>query len=96
MDDKKIGVIEEGDKIHLTYSQDIETLLKVNHEQRAARSRFDRKGEWHHVMRIPQVVLMEIERVHGLSMLNPEHSKQIMALLKGPEFAAFRTYDGAI
>lgn len=87
---------EEEGKIILNYTQDIEAVLKANHEQRAASSRVAKKGDMHHVMRVPQVVLMEIQKRTGLDFFKPEDAKEILKILKGPEFVAFRVYDGAI
>lgn len=87
---------EEDDKIVVSYEQDIETVLKVNHEQRAMTSRLARKGDLHHVMRVPTVVLMQIAQETGLDFFKPEDAKAILEILKRPEYAAFRTYDGQI
>lgn len=87
---------EEEGKMILNYQQDIETLLKVNHEQRAATSRFEKKGDMHHVMRVPTTVLMKIAQETGLDFFNPEDAKAILQILRRPEYAQFRTYDGQI
>lgn len=87
---------EEDGKIIVSYEQDIEAVLKANHEQRATRSVFDKKGEMHHVMRVPRVVIMKICERTGLDFFKPEDAKEIMKILRGPEFAAFRTYPGKI
>jgi len=87
---------EEEGKMIVSYEQDIETVLKVNHEQRAMSSRLARKGDMHHVMRVPTVVLMQIAQQTGLDFFNPDDAKRILEILKRPEYAAFRTYDGQI
>lgn len=95
-DGMKTTYHEEDGKMILQYEQDIETVLKVNHEQRAATSRFQKKGDLHHVMRVPTVVLMQIAQQTGLDFFNPEDAKAILQILKRPEYAQFRTYDGQI
>lgn len=87
---------EEDGKIILKYSEDLETLLKANHEQRAESSVFAKKGDLHHVMRVPQTVLMKIAQETGLDFFNPEDAKQILQILKRPEYAPFRVYAGKI
>jgi hypothetical protein len=87
---------EEEGKIILNYQEDLEALLKANHEQRQARSRLDKKADLHHVMRVPQVILMKIMQETGLDFFKPEDAKLILEILKGPEYAAFRTYPGQI
>lgn len=87
---------EEGEKIIVSYEQDVETVMKVNHEQRAATSRVAKKGDMHHVMRIPLVILQKIQNETGLDFFNPVDAKEILKILKRPEYACWRTYDGAI
>lgn len=87
---------EEDGKIIVSYEQDIEAVLKANHEQRAMSSRLARKGDMHHVMRVPTVVLMQIAQKTGLDFFDPEDAKKILEILKGPEYAAFRVYEGDI
>jgi muconolactone delta-isomerase len=87
---------EQDGKIILDYSQDIEATLKANHEQRAMSSRLARKGDMHHVMRVPRVILMKICEEHHLNFFEPDDAKKVLEILKRPEFAAFRVYDGQI
>lgn len=87
---------EEDGKIILNYTEDVETLLKVNHEQRESRSVLERKGDFHHVMRVPHTILMKIQQETGLDFFNKEDAKAILEILKRPEYAQFRTYNGNI
>jgi len=92
----RIQYKEEGDKVFVTHTQDLEATIKANHEQMAQRSVFDKKGEMHHVMRVPHVILMKICQETGLDFFDKDDAKEIMKILKRPEYAAFRTYPGAI
>jgi hypothetical protein len=87
---------EEGGKIIVSYEQDIEAVLKACHEERQARSVFDKKGDMHKVMTVPRVVIMKICEQTGLNFFDSNDAKEIMKILRRPEFAAFRVYPGKI
>lgn len=87
---------EEGKILLLTEHPDTSLVEKLNAEQMASRGRFDKKGDFHHVMRVPQAVLTKICAETGLDFFNPEDSKTIFNILKGPDYRKFRTYAGNI
>ena len=88
---------EEGNKIHLvTHHPDTASLEKLNAEQMASRGRFDKKGDFHHVMRIPQSILTKICADTGLDFFQADDAKEILNILKQPDYAKFRTYSGKI
>lgn len=90
-DGKRITYHEEDDKVILHYSQDVETVMKINHEQRAAEGAFERMGEFKQTMRVPEVIMLEIKFKYGWDYQNPDHWPYVKKILKGPEYAAFRT-----
>jgi hypothetical protein len=90
-DGKRMTYHEEDEKMIVRYEQDVETVLKLNHEQRAAECSVERIGEWHQTMRVPEVVMLDIKFKHGWDYQNPDHWPMVKQLLKGPEYAAFRT-----
>lgn len=90
-DGKTITYHEEDNKMILQYTQDVETVLKVNHEQRAAEGRFEKIGEFSQIMRVPEVVMLEIKFKYGWDYMNRDHWPMVKKILKGPEYAAFRT-----
>ncbi len=71
--------------------QDVEPILKANAEQRALESPGSRRGEFHHVMRVPMIVLEKICNEHHLNFFDKADAKKIMQILKGNEFQYFRT-----
>ena len=88
---------EEGSKIILAHEHpDLERLQRANAEMRNTRSRLDKKGDLHHVMRVPQAIITKICIDTGLDFFNPEDAKEILKILKRPEYAQFRTYSGQI
>lgn len=88
--------IDDGDKFHIKYEEDVSHIIKANHEEMARKSVFDKKRDFHHVMRVPHIVLMEIQRQTGLDFFKPDDAKEIMKILKRPEYAKFRTAPGRI
>lgn len=90
-DGKSVTYHEEDGKAIVQYSQDVETVIKMNHEQREAEGSCGRIGEFHQTMRVPEVVMLDIKFKHGWDYMNPDHWPFVKKLLKGPEYAAFRT-----
>lgn len=90
-DGKRITYHEEDDKMILQYSQDVETVLKINHEQRAMEGKCERMGEFKQTMRLPEVMLLDIKIRFGWDYQNPDHWPMVKKILKGPEYTAFRT-----
>lgn len=82
---------EEGEKIVVKYDEDVESALKYAHEKRSQEGEFERMGEWKQVMRIPQVVMLDIRNRFGWDYMNPEHWTMVKKIVFGPEYAAFRT-----
>lgn len=90
-DGKRVTYHEEDGKIHILYQQDVETVLKVNHEQRESEGSCSRIGEFHQTFRVPEVVMLEIKFKYGWDYMNREHWPMVKKILKGPEYANFRT-----
>jgi len=87
-------VDSEGNTLVNTY-QDVEPVMeycanlrRADHEDRGS---FGKRGELHRTMSVPMNIIMQICNDHGLDFFNPEHSKAILRILKGPDYAAFRT-----
>ncbi len=76
--------------------QDIEPILKANAEQRAMESTASKRGEFHHVMRVPMIVIEKICAEHHLNFFDKDDAKKVLQLLKGNEFKYFRTTDKPI
>lgn len=76
--------------------EDVEPILKANAAQRAMRSTVEKKGDLHHVMRVPMIVIEDICNKNHLNFWDKDDAKKIMAILKGPEFAFFRTTPGKL
>lgn len=81
---------EECDKIVLKYEDDVESVLKYTHEKRAAEGEFERMGEFKHVMRVPEVVMLDIRNRYGWDYLNQDHWPMVQKILFGPEYSKFR------
>lgn len=86
-----ITVHEEEDKLHVKYSEDVESLLKYTHEKRAAEGAFERMGEFKHVMRVPMTVMLDIRTKYGWDYQIKDHWPMVKKILTGPEYAMFRT-----
>lgn len=82
---------EEDGKIHLKYSEDVEPILDFAHAKRAAEGEFEKMGEFKHVLRVPETVMLDILIRYGWDYQNPEHWPYVLKILKGPEYAKFRT-----
>lgn len=89
-------IVEEDGKLIVSYTADVEAVIKANHAQMVSRSRVEKKANMHHVMRVPTVILQKICQDTGLDFFNKDDAKKILEILKGPEYAAFRTYPGQI
>ena len=89
---------EQDGKIYLeTHHPDMKSVEKYCSEMRATNGgAFDKKADLHHVMRIPSAILTKICADTGLDFFDTEDSKTILAILKGPQYAKFRTYAGKI
>lgn len=83
---------EEDDKMIVTYEQDVEAALKYAHECRAAENTAERLPDgMHQTMNVPMVELLKIRNVYGWDFMNKEHWPHVAKILKGPEYAAYRT-----
>jgi hypothetical protein len=92
----KLTYFEEGDKVHLRYSEDVEPILNFAHAKRAAEGSCERMGEFKQVMRVPESVMLDIKIKYGWDYQDPDHWPLVMKILKGPEYAAFRTTNRVI
>lgn len=59
--------------MHLVYTQDVENVLKANHQQRAEESAFAKTPDMRHTMRIPTVFLLAIRNKYGWDYMNKDH-----------------------
>jgi hypothetical protein len=82
---------EEDGKVHVQYSEDVESLLDYAHAKRAQEGEFEKMGEFKHVMRVPQSVMLDIKIKYGWDFMDPDHWPMVAKILKGPEYARFRT-----
>lgn len=86
----KLTVQSAGDLLRLNYTEDVETLLRWNHERREAETAFDKMGDLHHTMRVPQTVMMDIREKYGWDFMNKDHWPMVKKILTGPEYAQWR------
>lgn len=97
MSELKVKTTEDSDeRVVLKYTQDVEpALIAAADARREDRERgaFQKTHDMKRTMVVPFVVLMQIERETGLSYLNKEDAKAISKILKGPDYAKFRTTD---
>ena len=92
----KIKATEEGQETVLRYTQDVEPVLNAAADARREdreRGAFQKTYDMKRTAIIPFVVLMEIERKYGLNYTNSDDAKVISKILKGPDYAKFRTTD---
>lgn len=82
---------EEDDKMVVNYAQDVEAVLKHAHEARVAEGAFDKVPDMRRKMTVPLVIMLQIRNQYGWDFMNPDHAPMVMKILKGPEYAAFRT-----
>ena len=87
---------EEDGKIHVSYEQDVEGVMKYAHECRAAEGAFEKTPDLRQTMTVPMVVLLKIRNVYGWDFMKKEHWPMVAKILKGPEYAAFRTTNKVI
>lgn len=82
---------EEDGKIILSYTQDVESVLKYAHERRAAEGAFGKTPDMRQTMSVPMVELLKIRNLYGWDFMNKDHWPMVAKILKGPEYAAYRT-----
>lgn len=82
---------EDGKDILVEYKDDIEPHLRFAEAKRNSISRSERIGEWHHAMRVPQVIVQKIMNETGLNFFEPGHWQEIWKILKRDYAAAFKT-----
>lgn len=82
---------EEDGNVILNYTQDVEAVLKDAHESRAAEGAFSKTPNMRRTMTVPTVVLLDIRTKYGWDFMNKDHWPMVAKILKGPEYAAFRT-----
>ncbi|NUY33292.1 hypothetical protein F0160_22670 [Paraburkholderia sp. JPY303] len=82
---------EEDNKIHVKYSEDVESLLDYAHAKRVQEGEFEKMGEFKHVMRVPMSVMLDIKIRYGWDYMDKDHWPMVQKILKGPEYAKFRT-----
>jgi hypothetical protein len=87
---------EEDNKVHLQYSEDVEPILDFAHAKRAAEGEFEKIGEFKQVMRVPMSVMLDIKIKYGWDFMDKDHWPMVAKILKGPEYAAFRTTNRVI
>lgn len=90
-DGMRTQYFEEDGKMHLKYTQDVEGVLKHAHEARAAEGAFEKPRDMRRTMTVPTVILLDIRNRFGWDYMNKEHWPMVAKILKGPEYAAFRT-----
>ena len=73
---------EDGDNILIEYKDDIEPHLKLAHELAAMKSRSERIGDWHHAMKVPNVIMMKIMNDTGLNFFDQGDWPEIWKILK--------------
>lgn len=87
---------EQGDEMVVSYEQDVEGVLKHAHEARAAEGAFDKTPDLKRVMSVPMVIMLEIRNKYGWDFMNKDHWPMVMKILRGPEYAGFRTTNKVI
>lgn len=83
---------EEDGKIFVSYEQDVEKALQYAHECRATENTAERMPDGlHQTMNVPVVELLKIRNQYGWDFMNKDHWPYVAKILKGPEYAAYRT-----
>lgn len=88
---------EEGKIVLVTEHSDTKHLEKFCAEERAnSKGKFEKKNDFHRVMKIPLSLLTKISAETGLDFFDKDDAKKILEILKAPEYEKFRTYKGKI
>lgn len=91
----RVKAHEQGSNLIVSYDMDVEPLLNANHKERREHSErtgaFGKKGEFRKIMSVDPVTLMRICKETGLDFFNQGDAKEILKILKRPEYAKFRT-----
>jgi hypothetical protein len=86
---------EADDSVVIQSYQDAEPIMdfcaNARRADREERGAFGKRQEFRMTMSVPMNVIQQICVEHKLDFFNPEHSKRIARILKGPDYAAFRT-----
>jgi hypothetical protein len=92
-----ISIDTAEDKIVLRHQQDVSSILDAN-KRAQADSIGQRFGDFAHVARIPDVVVMEWKEKYGINVMapSPEDKIRIVALLNDPDYAYLRVRGGRL
>lgn len=92
-----ISIDTADDKIVLRHQQDVSSILDMN-KRAQADAIGQRFGDFAHVARIPDVVVMEWKQKYGINVMapSPEDKIRIVALLNDPDYAHLRTRGGRL
>lgn len=89
---------EEDGNIYIQTYQDVEPAMEYakacRREDAERRGRFGKHGDLHRTMSVPFNVILACAQRLGIpqgAVFDTEHMRRIVAELKSPEFAAFRT-----
>jgi hypothetical protein len=91
-------VAENDEKVTLKYTQDVSAALKSAEDARREdreRGAFQKSHDMKRTFCVPFGVLMDIQARTGLDFFKQDDAKAIVKILKGPDYAKFRTTDKA-
>jgi hypothetical protein len=83
-----ISTDEDTGQIRVRYEQDISATLDDNRTAEA--EGFDRRSDFWHAAKIPNIVIMEWAVKHGVQFWNPAHQDGVKRLLNDPEYKHLR------
>ncbi|PVX77170.1 hypothetical protein [Paraburkholderia unamae] len=87
----KTTAIDDGEKVHFKYEEDVEDVLNYAHDKRVQEGEFEKMGEFKQIMRVPMSVMLDIKIKYGWDYMQKEHWPMVAKILKGPEYSKFRT-----
>lgn len=95
----KVDAVAEDDKrVVLKYTQDLSAALKSAEDARREdreRGAFQKTHDMKRTFCVPFSVLLKIQEETGLDFFKKDDAQAIVKILKGPEYAKFRTTDKA-
>jgi len=79
---------EDSDTMRIRTQQDVNPILDSNKSAQA--DGFNRKSDYWHAAKIPNIVILEWRTKYGVDLYNPDHADGVAKLLNSSEYRHLR------
>lgn len=81
----------EGEKTHVTKTQDVEASINRNKALANHNGKDIRSEAYNHVATIPDIIIAKWRMEEGIDIFNPDHAEAVKKKLNDPEWRYLRT-----